>query len=1153
MFLDELLPFNFSNELNERFNIFTDHYILYDSKKIFELNLQNKFKRAILNFLIDKNFNSKINIEVYADSDLVASFVSMYDKKFTLNCDLNYCEKLTIKSEGDLFEAIIYDSILLESSPEYSLILLDKTPHIKQQIYEDNVIIISLDKKNKKYLSTCLNFLKEFSNINYKIFIVCGEFFSDIEELCESFSAQIIILPSQSINILKCNIINFIKAKKYLFLNPRTLIVDDLSDLVNRIHSLNKKFLIAREQGVSKFQKFGEFIDGTFPFPYAGFQEDVNTLQVDSEIYNSAEIYNCEIFACDYFSLLSFSSYIKNNEYQIKKYLDNQDENEYRFGAVLNNFLIRSDMAEEMPAKYNVQLYHDDCVIQVDEKLTFLYKNKKASILHFNGLQSEYKYNKLKNYALDFFKSEPKLLQKNYNSIDINAEFLYQSSIEAENCPKIFDKCIFTFAKKGQESLLKTWLWSIQNHLNYDICILNINSDEVISAIAKEFGCNEIKVKDVSKTQAYKNLIFCVQKFIYSNIYLFIDLSCVLLENISKEIDKYVDLETNKIFIAGENYEEEKIYNLKSELYRIFKEDPTEKTNEFELEEKILLSSNILNCNFFIANKTTLNNIYEEISSYNESFKYWSLSYVNAHKFIFNYAILKLDNFEELDISYNFVVQNHDRIQIWREKNLPKARFKNKKIKLLNFDGGSKYLHKYLTIYPTYIHEEQSEWLNYLKSLNLFLKISGSDNLMPYFYPKSNKNFPNYQLDLDKFINFVKNLVTIRGPKKVIEAGCGHGLFTAALASILPEGSEIYCIEEPKSISNLPFFWYLDLKTQSKIKFILDYPEYSFRKLIDNNEKFDMIFINGNHEMEECYALSLIGRNLLNDNDPLVIHAPGKDYSDINFISSRLIEKGFSVSNIVSKYPGEDTINYMISTRNIDLNVKPKISVMCYLKSHNQTFNFINSIKNSSYPKNKLQIIILFDKENQIIKHHLNEIECASLDFIEFDQENSLAWHEGLKYYLKHHMNHGMIVWRANLLTDNNFIESLVTQNCPVSQCIVCNDSAQVKASHLIKHLNTAIHILPSELSNYYFVDWVENSPIFATRSKWLALYKNDGFKYCNLESNVGLEGWLYKTLRAKSYLIKNSGAWVINDKNIGYKAIMINGNIKIYQKYIPV
>ena len=43
--------------------------------------------------------------------------------------------------------------------------------------------------------------------------------------------------------------------------------------------------------------------------------------------------------------------------------------------------LVKANLAEELPEKFNVQLYHDGCVIIVDQKsLSFLYKDKKVSI-----------------------------------------------------------------------------------------------------------------------------------------------------------------------------------------------------------------------------------------------------------------------------------------------------------------------------------------------------------------------------------------------------------------------------------------------------------------------------------------------------------------------------------------------------------------------------------------------------------------------------------------------------------------------------------------------------------------------------------------------------------------------------------------------------
>ena len=86
-------------------------------------------------------------------------------------------------------------------------------------------------------------------------------------------------------------------------------------------------------------------------------------------------------------------------------------------------------------------------------------------------------------------------------------------------------------------------------------------------------------------------------------------------------------------------------------------------------------------------------------------------------------------------------------------------------------------------------------------------------------------------------------------------------------------------------------------------------------------------------------------------------------------------------------------------------------------------------------------------------------------------------------------------------------------------------------------------------MPSYHFVDWVQDSPIFAVKSKWYSLWKLGGFKEMNLETGLGIEGWLFKVTRSKAYLVKNTSAWTINDNSVAFKAIIINGKIKIYQK----
>jgi hypothetical protein len=359
-------------------------------------------------------------------------------------------------------------------------------------------------------------------------------------------------------------------------------------------------------------------------------------------------------------------------------------------------------------------------------------------------------------------------------------------------------------------------------------------------------------------------------------------------------------------------------------------------------------------------------------------------------------------------------------------------------------------------------------------------------------------------------------------------------------------------LENSKYIGYLPFFWYLTGEALNKIKFITEQPENGLSALIDSGVKYDAVLINGNCDLEDCYTLSILGRQLLDKDDPLIIHAPGKDCENINFISSRLIEKGYGVSNYYSKHPEEDIISYMICTNKINLDIRHKITIITYIDMvNNSLFNFVNNIKKSTYPKNKIQLIILMNKNRPEIKQYVNVFETPiEIDYILVDKEDNFAWHEGLKFYLKNHNNYGMIIWRSNLICDSNYIESLITANCPVSQAISCaNTHPAVIVSTLIKHINTAVYLSHDEIPNYHFVDWVQNAPIFATKSKWHTLWKLGGFKDMNLNTGLGIEGWLFKNTRSKSYLVKNTSAWILSDNSIAFKAIINNGKIKIYQK----
>lgn len=1158
MYLDELLEENIKfDQCSDEFNIETKHFLLFNSSSNLSFSLQNKYKRLHLNFQVDKNFNSKIDIEIYADDILIDAFVSLEDKKFSLDCYLNNCSNLTIRANGDPFRALIYDSYLFENAPEFDLTLLSKVKYKREIVPENNIIVIPINENNKNYLLNCLNFIKEFSCIleEFKIYILSSGNFPEVNGIAQNFLATELILPDDKYNSFILNLPNFIRANKYIFINPRTMVLDSLQNVVDRLIATKcEKVLMAKEQGIQKLQKLGEILDGTITFPYEGSKSDLELLDIQENLYNSTEIYNGGVFACGHKALLVINSYIKNNEFKYIKYLNSID-NENRIFALLNTILVKANLAEELPEKFNVQLYHDGCVIIVDQKsLSFLYKDKKVSILHFNGQKSEYKYNKLKNYALDFFKIPlPQPIIPNPIQ-DLQLDYLHLSEIAIGKSDLSSDTCLFTIATENDIDSLKTLLWSIQRNskLNFPIYIFNINYDSTISAICAEYNCVEIPCKSDLEIDSVKCLIFGAQNVIDSNNFIYIDVNCVILESLLESINIFKMLSEDLIYLSGENFKDERFNNLKSLLMRQYNEDPIARIREFKLEDKIMLCEDLFNPSFFFANKKVLNNIYNQINNLSPEFKKWAIETPGAYKFIFNYAIVKLNNYQEIDITFNLVHQYHGRIHIWRDKDKPRAIYQNKFIKIINFEGRSKHLHKYLSIYRTYLYKEQSLWDDFISALDNFFEINQSSNVMPYFYPRSYKSLPNYQLDYNKFLEFLKNIIDTRKCKSVIEAGSGSGLITAALASMLPNDGQVTCLENPKYIGYLPFFWYLTSEALNKINFITEQPQIGLSKLIEEGAKYDSVLINGNYDLEDCYTMSILGRQLLKQDDPLILHAPGKDCENINFISSRLIEKGYGVSNYYSKYPDEDVISYMVCTNKVNLDIRHKITILTYIdKVDNYLFNFVNNIKNSTYPKEKIQLLILMNKNAPEIQQYFQGFGAPiQTDFIQVSQEDNKAWNDGLKFYLKNHANYGMIVWRSNLICDTNYIESLVVANCPVSQAISCtNTKPVVMASNLLKHLNTAIYISHEDLPSYHFVDWVQNAPIFAIKSKWHMLWKLGGFKDVNFDTGLGIEGWLFKNTRSKSYLVKNTSAWIFSDNSTAFKAIINNGKIKIYQK----
>ena len=208
---------------SDEFDIVTNHFLLFNSSSDLSFNLQNKYKRAHLNFQVDKNFNSKIDIEIYADDILIDAFISLEDKNFKLDCYLNNCSNLTIRANGDPFKALIYDSYLFENAPEFDSTLLSKIKYKREIIPENNVIVIPVNENNKNYLLNCLNFIREFSCIlqEFKIYILSSGNFPEISGIAQNFLATEIILPDDKYNSFIVNLPNFIRKTREEIINKR--------------------------------------------------------------------------------------------------------------------------------------------------------------------------------------------------------------------------------------------------------------------------------------------------------------------------------------------------------------------------------------------------------------------------------------------------------------------------------------------------------------------------------------------------------------------------------------------------------------------------------------------------------------------------------------------------------------------------------------------------------------------------------------------------------------------------------------------------------------------------------------------------------------------------------------------------------------------
>jgi ATP synthase F1 delta subunit len=70
---------------------------------------------------------------------------------------------------------------------------------------------------------------------------------------------------------------------------------------------------------------------------------------------------------------------------------------------------------------------------------------------------------------------------------------------------------------------------------------------------------------------------------------------------------------------------------------------------------------------------------------------------------------------------------------------------------------------------------------------------------------------------------------------------------------------------------------------------------------------------------------------------PIILHSPGKNYENINFIYEKLHEEGYAVSKFAPRQ-SEDLINWVLCTDDKIIKKEPKLIILIYLSDDNKKF-----------------------------------------------------------------------------------------------------------------------------------------------------------------------------------------------------------------------
>ena len=148
--------------------------------------------------------------------------------------------------------------------------------------------------------------------------------------------------------------------------------------------------------------------------------------------------------------------------------------------------------------------------------------------------------------------------------------------------------------------------------------------------------------------------------------------------------------------------------------------------------------------------------------------------------------------------------------------------------------------------------------------------------------------------------HFLHLIIKISNIKKILEIGTFTGLSTLSMSLALPKNGKLIALDKNEKTSKVANKFFKKAKQKNKIKIITKKALVSLNDLKNNNEKFDLVFIDADKENYKNYydlSLDLIHTNGLIIIDNVLWYGEVVDINNKNKLASIIKKFNIYVNN----------------------------------------------------------------------------------------------------------------------------------------------------------------------------------------------------------------------------------------------------------------